>query len=159
MSVDSPVGGVVDVIGIGAAAVASSADVVVVVDVGGVVVDGVVAVVAPGDPCVVMVVDVVGTLGELGVMTVWLVTDDVPVVDDCVDDESVVPLFALVVLSANDTDAREVHASMVALTIKSFWDRIGTFSLKVVRCLCTRRSRKQRLCPFLAGHPYSRLGT
>jgi hypothetical protein len=156
MVVDSPGVGVIIGVGVGAAAVASSADVVVVVDVGGIVEDGVVAVVAPvapGDPCVVMVVDVVGTLGELGVMTVWLVTDDEPVVDeDCDDEESVVPLFALV-SSANDADAREVHASMVALTIKSFWDRIGTFSLKVVRCLCTRRSRKQWLCPFLAGHP------
>jgi hypothetical protein len=70
-----------------------------------------------------MVVDVVGTLGELGVITVWLVTADEPVVDDVVDDESFAPLFVFV-SSANDAEAREVHASMVALTIKSFWDRI-----------------------------------
>ena len=106
--------------GAGEAAVASSADVVVVVEVGvvavGVVVVGVVAVDEPGDPCVVMLVDVVDVAGELGVVTVWL---------DTVDDVPLAPLvLGVLVSSAKDALAREVHASMVALTIKSFWDRI-----------------------------------
>jgi hypothetical protein len=102
-------------------AVVSSADVVVVVDVG-VVDDG--AVMAPlGVPCEVIVVDVVGTLGALGVITVWLVTADAP--DPVVElPAPVVTGAGVVVLSAKDTPAREVHASIVALTIKSFWDRI-----------------------------------
>jgi hypothetical protein len=95
----------------------SSAPVVVVVDVGmlpwGVVVlwDGVVL------PCVVVVVDVTGTLGELGVMTV-----EPLVVDEPLGAEDVAPdagAGVVCVLSASDTLARVVAASMVALTIKN----------------------------------------
>jgi hypothetical protein len=92
----------------------SSADVVVVVDDGEVGVAGVTAVVEVPvlvDPCDVTVVDVVGTLGELGVITVWLVTDDDPGGVDVVD------LF--VVSSAKDSVVSVVVARMLALTIKN----------------------------------------
>jgi hypothetical protein len=113
----SPDGGVLLVIGggMGAAADTSSAEVTVVVDVGGtlggiVVGDGVVPVV----PCCVVTVVDVG--GELGVVTVVVVLDGTA--SDVVFD---VPLG---VLSANETPATVVVASMAALTIKSLWDLI-----------------------------------
>jgi hypothetical protein len=79
-----------------------------------------------------MLVDVVDTLGELGVMTVWLVTADVPAPPVAPPDtDPVEPLAPVppvvaggVVLSANATPAREVYASMVALTIESLLGRI-----------------------------------
>src|SRR4051812_41351190 len=86
----------------------SSADVVVVVDVGvvGVIGAGVVAV-----PCVVLVVVVVGTLGELGESVVELVTVELPpapVVTGALD--------GLVVSSAKDAVTTKVLASRVAQT-------------------------------------------
>ncbi len=104
--------------GIVAAADTSSAEVVVVVDVGGMFGGKVVEVVevvdvpvvgAPG--CVVTVV-VVG--GELGVVTVVVEPPDGIVVLD-------VPLG---VLSANDAPAKVVVASSVALTSQSLWNLI-----------------------------------
>jgi hypothetical protein len=106
---------------VGADADMSSAAVVVVVEVGSV---------APvlGVPCVVIVVDVVGTLGEVGVMTVVLDTDDAPeplvAEEPVVADDPVVAGAEGVVLSANETPARVLTASMVALANKNLWDRI-----------------------------------